>query len=72
MVVGISKTPREFIFEPFAAIQDWSSFISGGLLFLKDSWKLYAFLHVIAALVSNSPVKVFPPVVTLVPGLVSP
>jgi hypothetical protein len=58
MVIGISYTPREIILEPLAATQPFPLEISFGLEFLNACLKLFAFMQVIAAPVSNSQLKV--------------
>jgi hypothetical protein len=68
MVIGISKNPKEFILEPFAATQPFPLVIFFGLEFLKACLKLLAFMQVIAAPVSKSQLKVIFPVVTLILG----
>ena len=61
--------PIDSILEPLAAMQPALFFSSRGFELPKDSLKLSAFIHVIAAPVSNSQLNVFLPVVTLILGL---
>ena len=68
MVIGISKTPREFIFDPFAATHPFRFVINLGVECLKACLKLLAFMHVIAAPVSNNQLKVVSPVVMFILG----
>jgi hypothetical protein len=68
MVIGISKTPKEFIFDLFAATQSFPFLINVGFECLKACLKLLAFMHVIAAPVSNNQLKVVLPIVTFILG----
>jgi hypothetical protein len=68
MVIGILKTPKEFILEPLAATQPFPFVINFGLEFLKACLKLLAFMQVIAAPVSKSQLKVVSPIGTLILG----
>jgi hypothetical protein len=60
------KMPSELIFEPFAATHQALFLISLGLECPNASLKLFAFMQVIAAPMSNSQLNVFVPVVTLI------
>jgi len=68
MVIGISKTPKEFILDPLAATQPFLFLINLGFKCLKACLKLLAFMHVIAAPVLNNQLKVVSPVVTFILG----
>ncbi len=59
----------ESILDLLAAMQPALFFISRGFESPNDSLKLSAFIHVMAAPVSNSQLKVFLPVVTFILGL---
>jgi hypothetical protein len=66
MVIGISKKPKEFILDPLATTHPFPFVINFGLEFLKACLKLVAFMHVMAAPVSNNQLKVVSPVVTFI------
>jgi hypothetical protein len=68
IVIGSSKTPKEFILDPFAATHPVPLCNSLGHFPEKASLKLFAFMQVIAAPVSKSQLKVFSPVVTFILG----
>jgi hypothetical protein len=68
MVIGISKTPKGFILDPLAATQPFPLVMNLGFEFLKACLKLLAFIHVMAAPVSNNQLKVMSPVVMLILG----
>ncbi len=68
IVISISKMPNELILEPLAAMQPALLFSKVGFECPKHSLKLPAFMHVIAAPVSNNQLNVFFPVVTFILG----
>ncbi len=72
MVIGISKTPKEFIFDLLAATYPFPFWTSLGLMFLNAFQKLFAFMQVMAAPVLKSQLKVISPVVTLILGCFFP
>ncbi len=62
--------PKELILEPIAAMQPALFFSNVGFECPNDYQKLSAFMHVMAAPVSNSQLNVFLPIVTLFLGLI--
>jgi len=72
MVIGISKTPKEFIRNPLAAAHTFPFLISLGLVSLNACQKLFAFMQVMEAPMSKSQLKVVLPMVTLILGCFFP
>jgi len=70
MVIGSSNTPKEFILDLLAATHPVPLCNSLGVLSWKAWQKLFEFMHVIAAPVSDSQLKVLSLVVTLILGWV--
>jgi len=68
IVIGSSKTPKENIFDPLAATHPVPWCKSLGLIPENAYQKLFAFMQVVAAPVSNSQLNVLSPVVTLILG----